>query len=325
MARKRDGLVPIGEAISDLDGPVKDLREAAPQALHHFTRFDQVNQLVGASEADPDMGFMARLLALCSLPRTNPGNQSKYVRRNGPYTLGMTAGINSNLPFGNIPRLLLAWVCTEAVRTQNRVLVLGASLSEFMRKLGMEDRSGSARGDRTRLRNQMKRLFHCQIELIYEHEHGERFIASRIADRGELWWDPKRPTERMLWDSKIRLGEDFFNEIIHHPVPLDMNTLKAMKRSSLGLDLYLWLTYRTFTLKSPLRLSWRQLYRQFGVDPAKASDKRTVDNFRTKCLRELTKIRVAWPELNYATAKGVLILYPSPPAIPAAKQRELVN
>ena len=58
---------------------------------------------------------------------------------------------------------------------------------------------------------------------------------------------------------------------------------------------------------------------------AKASDKRTVDNFRTKCLRELTKIRVAWPELNYATAKGVLILHPSPPAIPAAKQRGLVN
>ena len=53
----------------------------------------------------------------------------------------------------------------------------------------------------------------------------------------------------MLWDSKIRLGEPFFNEIINHPVPLDMNTLKALKRSSLGLDLYLWLTYRTFTLK----------------------------------------------------------------------------
>ena len=40
--------------------------------------------------------------------------------RNGPYTLGMSAGINNKLPYGNIPRLLLAWVCTEAVRTQNR-------------------------------------------------------------------------------------------------------------------------------------------------------------------------------------------------------------
>ena len=34
-------------------GPIQALREASPQAVHHFTRFDQVNQLVGASEADP--------------------------------------------------------------------------------------------------------------------------------------------------------------------------------------------------------------------------------------------------------------------------------
>ena len=76
---------------------------------------------------------MARLLALCSLPRTNPGDRKEYVRRNGPYTLGMTAGINNKLPYGNIPRLLLAWVCSEAVRTQRRELVLGRSLYEFMR------------------------------------------------------------------------------------------------------------------------------------------------------------------------------------------------
>ena len=97
-----------------------------PQARHHFTRFE-VDQLVGASEADADLGFMARLLTLCSLPRTNPGNRLRYVRRNGPYKLGMIAGIDNKLPFGNIPRLLLAWVCTEAVRTQSRHLILGAS------------------------------------------------------------------------------------------------------------------------------------------------------------------------------------------------------
>ena len=81
MVRKRNGLVPIGEALAGLSGPVKAIREAA----HHFTQADQVNQLVGASEADPDLGFMARLLALGSLPRTNPGNRAQYIRCNGPY------------------------------------------------------------------------------------------------------------------------------------------------------------------------------------------------------------------------------------------------
>ena len=76
-----------------------------------------VSAAVSASETTPDLGFMARMMALCSLPRTNPGNRTRYVRRNGPYTLVMNAGGLSKLPFGNFPRLLLAWVCTEAVRT----------------------------------------------------------------------------------------------------------------------------------------------------------------------------------------------------------------
>ena len=77
-----------------------------------------------------------------------------------------------------------------------------------------------------------------------------------MADRTEFWWNERKPDQSSLWESKIRLGEDFFNEIINHPVPLNMNTLTALKRCALGLDLYLWLTYRTFTLRAPQRLSW---------------------------------------------------------------------
>ena len=325
MARQRGELVPIGDALVDLSGPVKELREATPQALHHFTRFDQVNQLVGASEADPDLGFMARLLALCSLPRTNPGDRKEYIRRNGPYTLGMTAGINNKLPYGNLPRLLLAWVCTEAVRTRKRELVLGRSLSEFMRTLGIDSDSGGSRGELTRLRNQMKRLFRCSISLIYEDERGDASVSSFIADRTEFWWNERKPDEPVLWESKIELGDKFFNEIIRNPVPLNMNILTALKRCALGLDLYLWLTYRTFVLTRPLRLTWRQLYRQFDPDPSRASDKQSVKYFRRKVLRELKKIKLAWPGLNYATEPGVLILLPSTPAISPSDHRQLAS
>ena len=126
------GFVPIGDVAGTLPGVVPSGRAMSAQTRHHFTTLRQVNQLIEASEAEPDLGFMARLLALCSLPRTNPKKRLQYVRRNGPYTLGMSAGINNKLPYGNIPRLLLAWVCSEAVRTQRRELVLGRSLYEFM-------------------------------------------------------------------------------------------------------------------------------------------------------------------------------------------------
>ena len=311
MQRQQDELVPIGDALSDMAGPVKAIRETTPQALHHFTLSDQVNALVGASEADPDLGFMARMLALCSLPRTNPGNRHQYVRRNGPYTLVMSVTGLHKLPYGNLPRLILAWVSTEAVRTQNRVLVLGRSLSEFMRALGLEP-VGSVR---TRLRNQMRRLFSAHVSLIYEDKRGMVIAGSQVADRAELWWNERKPDEPVLWESKIELGEKFFQEIINHPVPIDMNTLTALKRSSLGLDLYLWVSYRTFALTRPLRLTWRLLYQQFGADPSRADNHNAVQYFRLKVLRELKKIKLAWPELNYTTGRGVLILLPSTPAI----------
>ena len=294
---------------------MKALRKYSPQARHHFTRFDQVEQLVRASEAAPDTGFMARLMMLCSLPRTNPGTQLQYKRVNGPYTLIVTAVGQTDLPFGNLSRLLLAWVCTEAVRTQSRVLVLGPSLSGFMRRLGMAPIGGGSRGERTRLCNQMKRLFNAHIQLAYEDKQVSASVNSLVVSRTEFWWNPKRPGERVGWESKIELGEKFFQEIIRHPVPLNLNILKALKRSSLGLDFYLWLTYRTFTLKRPLRLSWVCLYRQFGAEPARANDNRTVQDFRKGCLRELIKIKTAWPDLAYATAQGVLVLWPSKPAI----------
>ena len=324
MQSKRGELVPTGEAFDGLDELVVAFREVSPQARHHFTQADQVNQLVSASEADADLGFMARMMALCSLPRTNPGNRKEYKRVNGPYTLYMNAVGGNKLPYGNLPRLLLAWVCTEVVRTRSRELILGRSLSEFMRTLDiLSSDSGGASGVRTRLRNQMKRLFSATVQLIYEDQHGEARVSSFIADRTEFWWNARKPNEPSLWESKIELSEKFFNEIIRHPVPIDMNTLTALKRCALGLDLYLWLVYRTFPLRTPQRITWRQVYRQFGLHPSNASDKRTVLDFRRKVLRELKKIKLAWPGLNYSTAPGLLILHPSTPAIAPLNQGQL--
>ena len=114
MQRQHGELVPIGE-VPGLDD-VSAIREASHQARRGFTLADQVNQLVTASEADPDLG--SRTMALCSLPRSNPGNRLQYKRVNGPFTLYMIAGGGA--------RLVLAWVSTEAVRTQSPVLPWGS-------------------------------------------------------------------------------------------------------------------------------------------------------------------------------------------------------
>ena len=314
----RGELVRVGDIPFDVPGGGE---LTARQQARHFTRLDQVTRLVAVRDMPPDIGFMGRLIALCSLPRTNPGDRLQYKRVNGPYTLYMLAGGGTKLPYGNLPRLLLAWVCTEAVRTQSPYLVMGRSLAEFMRKLGLDDDSGGARGDRTRLRNQMHRLFSSVVTLTYKGEDGGATLNAPIARAFDYMWSARDPHAPSLWNSEIELGADFFKEIIRRPVPLDMNILREMKRSPLGLDLYFWLVYKTFALTTPQRLTWKHLYRQFGADPARAGDSRTVDYFRTDCLRELTKLKSAWPDLHYRPVKGRLVIEPSRPRIAPTQLR----
>ena len=258
---------------------------------------------------------MARLMMLCSLPRTNPGTPTSIQACQWALHPDHD-GRGSNRPAlrESLPPVAGLGLHRGGAHPI-RVLVLGPSLSGFMRRLCMAPIGGGSRGERTRLRDQMKRLFNAHIQLAYEDKQVSASVNSPVASRTGFWWNERRPGERLGWESKVELGEKFFQEIIQHSVPLDLNILKALKRSSLGIDFYLWLTYRTFTLNRPLRLSWASLYGQFGVNPAQAGENRTVQAFRADCLRELKKIKMAWPGLNYTTAKGVLILSPSKPAI----------
>ena len=77
-------LAAAGGAFPAREGLVRAFRESSPQARRHFTRFDQVDRLARAALASPDRGFMARLMMLCSLPRTNPGRRLQYKRVNAP-------------------------------------------------------------------------------------------------------------------------------------------------------------------------------------------------------------------------------------------------
>ena len=56
-----------------------------------------------------------------------------------------------------------------------------------------------------------------------------------------------------------------------------------------------------------------------AVEPANAGKHSTVKSFRVVCLRELKKIKRAWPDLHYQTVTGALVLLPSPPRIPPAQ------
>ena len=327
-SRPVSGFVPLGDMAGAVDlpgGRAMTPHAATPQARHHFTRLDQIDQLVDASEADADLGFMARLLALCSLPRTNPGDRLQYKRVNGPYKLIMIAGGDNKLPYGNLPRLLLAWVCSEAVRTQRRELVLGRSLYEFMHKLGMENQSGGARGDRTRLKNQMRRLFTCSVQLVQRDGDHEVVVSSQwptAPNSGGRCGNPPRPG---CGTARSSSGSNFLTRSSR---TLYRSTCTRSRRSSGRRSASICTSGSSIApSRSRFRCASRggQLYRQFGADPAKASQHGSVSMFRAACLRELKKINRTWPGLNYGTVTGGLVVSPSAPRIPPAQLRLISN
>jgi hypothetical protein len=261
------------------------------------------------------LGFSARVLVQASLPHRTPRQtqlqNGRWIRRNGNFALIMQQGCDIEgkdlgFPYGSIPRLLLAYFSTEAVKTKNREISLGNSLSEFMRAIGMYSNGR----DIKRLKTQLNRLLSASIAFRYEGEDTGVAGSNRpIARKFFFWWDEKNPNQGTLFKNSIVLDEEFYEEIITHPVPIDMRAIDVLKQSSLALDYYTWLTYRVFSLKSKQEIPWKILHQQVGSDYA-----RTID-FKRKSEQALRKIKALWPSLKIEETADSLIIKPSKPHI----------
>ena len=256
------------------------------------------------------LGFMARAMVQATLPHKKAlGNE--FTRTNGNFSLTLLAPAKIGLPYGSYPRLLLSWLTTEAVRTKERELILGDSLSKFMTELGLMP-TGGRWGSITQLKNQMRRLFSSYVTCSYD---GDSFNVQNMTpvERANLWWSPKEPDQATLWKSSVLLGQNFFDEITKHPVPIDLRALNALKKSPMALDIYMWLTYRMFYLRKPTPLRWTSLQAQFGADYA--DNKTGRQGFRRGFTYALKKVHVVYPEANVEAIENGILLLPSKPHI----------
>jgi hypothetical protein len=254
------------------------------------------------------LGFMTKILVQATMPHSKvKGNE--YKRRNGSFKLTILADSEIGLPYGSIPRLLIAWATTEAVRTKKRELILGNSLTNFMSQLELMP-TGGKWGTITRLREQMKRLFAASISCTYDNKESWSIKNIQPVVQANLWWNPKTPEQASLFQSIIILGEDFFNEAISNPIPIDMRALKALKQSPMALDIYCWLTHRMSYLKNKTAIPWDCLQTQFGADYSRARD------FKRYFLNQLKSVIIIYKEARIEEEENHLILKPSLPHIP---------
>lgn len=254
------------------------------------------------------LGYYARILTQCSLPHSaRPG--SALERENGRFRLSMLAPPSVGLPYGKVPRLLLAWMVTEAVKTRSPRLDLGPSLSAFMRELGQVP-TGGTWGSIGRLREQAKRLFSCTIAFTYDApaEGAYERLGFNVAHRVCLWWAARDPEQVALFGSFVELSAEFYAAVIDRPVPLDLRAVRAL-RSPLAFDLFVWASWRMSYLRQETEIPWPALALQFGADYAE------VRQFKAKVLRHLRQVVTVYPAARFAVGERGLILKPSPPHV----------
>lgn len=307
LEKKRKGGVPRGNVTARLleEAQAIDQEDAVAAGMAGFVGRALVQATLPYREPDRALPFWGRGMGDAMLI-IKPGYEVDPAHPHDP-----TKARSVGYPYGTIPRLLLAWLSTEAVRTKEPRIVLGDTLAEFMNSIGVTAHSGGKNGSITRLREMMKRLFAADMAIV-QSGAGQDFRSGKftVADEMNLWWSKQRPDQAGLWQSTVTLSSRFFNEVTQHPVPVDLRALRALRQSPMSIDLYCWLTYRMFALRKPTTVPWEALRVQFG------SGAERDRKFREILKRSLGQVLEVYPHAKVEPTQSGLLLSPSLTSVP---------
>ena len=270
-----------------------------------------------------DIAYLHAILCQVGLPRGPKAVEGKttFERICGGAALKVTAGSlwdgsawqQQPIPYGANPRLVLAWLNTQAVKTRSPVIEVGDSAAEFLRLLGKES-TGGRNGTLTSFKKQVQALAACHMTLGFSAAGRAYTYNGQPVKQFEAWVQPKDSQQRPLWPGVVTFSEDYYQSLIEHAVPQDVRAMYALKGSALAMDIYAMLAERLHRIKGrPLVLHWSSLRDQFGQEYHGAeADK----NFKKAFLPALKKVLAVYPAAKVQPVFGGLMMYPSPPPIP---------
>lgn len=330
-------VVGVGRCGRPHDTPTQRLIELPPSAnLSNVTRQKTTQlELFGAQRAmdlrsSVNLGFSTSVLSQIAMPVDDPGDDcQRWGRRNAGLMMIVTPGSepdgfggvqSTKIPWGVPVRALNFWMCTEIRNTKSPVLQVDAKLATYMKRLGYRN-TGGANGARDSFKEQLKRWLNASITIVDETAGPRRdtVVTIRVSKGWSLnWLDDDG--DNLAAGSRIVVSSDFFEEVMRAPVPIDIDAWRALRGSATRLDLFTWLTYTMFSLKTPVHISYEKLRQHFGTSDA--TDRHTVYNFKRLILKHLAKVREVYPEANVDPDPDGLWLRPSRPHVPLKGDHE---
>jgi hypothetical protein len=313
------------------DAGAEDRRPLGRLTPLHLPRveLDTVNYLAGLEvDGERNIGFAPGLVAQVSLPYRNPGDIPRWERTNGLINLTMSPGTFTEqgrnggtkvtkYAYGMTPRHAFVWLATEAIRTNSPHIELGRNLGDFLKKIGKDDSGKSYRDTST----QLLALFTATMSVEAVHSSADTFAVSGanfvVAKSHRLYWSKNETLGRDgLFNSEVTLSADFFQSIMDSPVPIDLDAVKALGRSPMRVDMYVWLTWRMSTLSRVTKIRWTDLAMQFGAQYGRTR------GFREKFRDEIVHVQRIYPDLRVdCDHREYVTLYPSRTHVPRTPPR----
>ena len=269
-------------------------------------------------EMDPPelISYQHTVLCQTSLPYRNQGKEIRWEREQGAVSLLVNAGEAKNpntgkwvqlgLPFGPKPRLILAHLNAQAIKTGSPVIEVEDSLTAFSKRiLGRNPTGPEIRA----FKDHLGRLSAATIRMAVTMEGHSVQVDSKVVAAFDLWF-PKDEKQHVLWPSTVQLSLDYFNSLQNHAIPLDERALSALGHSSMALDIYAWLAQRLHRIpqERPQFITWAAIKDQFGQGYKRMNKFKEV--FRVAMRQVLVQYQAARIEED---GKGLTLRKSSPP------------
>lgn len=279
---------PQGELFTNLPEPEE---KPAPVTKRKVKRLGHVELVRTArEERHQDLGFSAQPFALCNLPARPVKNRSFYERKNGKYFLRIEAGQDKQLPYGQ-DRLVLILLATMAVQQQHRTVKLGTA-TDILKMFGL-DQSGR---NYQRLIESFDRIFSATI--FWGLDGGGKFIDKHkisMLDHVRLWYADASHSHGAAFENQVTLGQVFYDHIIEHPIPVDMNVVRCLMDSPAELDFYIWIVLRAWTTRKGTEVRI-PLTGPSGLREQLGTQVKDVYKFRQMVKKWLAHAKSFWPE-----------------------------
>ena len=177
-----------------------------------------------------------------------PVDQLAHTVSNGDGSLTVQGHPDHGLPYGQ-DRLLIVWLASAffaAGRPRDNTIHFN-SVRNILQAFGQgQYRAGT---EYAILRARILRLFHCSFVWKYPKTEGQlhRKRGQLMREIRLSFLDDKRPSGELsqsitldsAWADDLRAGD---------AVPYDLESIRALKRSPIALDLYLWQAWRSWRL-----------------------------------------------------------------------------